>query len=157
MKKGFTLIELLVVVLIIGILSAIALPQYNKAVEKSRVSEAKIMLNAIYKNKKLCELEFGTSGDACAWNGDDVDADDGMIAHMTIDLPGQWGTTNCIDSFCLNTKDWQYGMGGDMYANRVVNGNIDNYPYFLTLLDDGSIYCDNNEPTATHNCTVAGF
>ena len=40
MKQGFTLSELMVVVLIIGILSSVALPQYNKSVEKARAAEA---------------------------------------------------------------------------------------------------------------------
>ena len=51
--KAFTLIELLVVVLIIGILAAIALPQYQKAVKRAKFTKLVISLNAIVKAQKV--------------------------------------------------------------------------------------------------------
>ena len=59
-KKGFTLIELMIVVAIIGILASIAIPSFLKFQCKSKQSEAKTALKAVYTTQLAYNGEFGT-------------------------------------------------------------------------------------------------
>jgi prepilin-type N-terminal cleavage/methylation domain-containing protein len=68
-KKAFTLIELSVVVLILGILAAIALPQYQKAIKKTRAVEILSVLRTIAQAEEIYYLTNGRYTN----NKDDLD------------------------------------------------------------------------------------
>ncbi|MBO5911216.1 MAG: prepilin-type N-terminal cleavage/methylation domain-containing protein [Elusimicrobiaceae bacterium] len=90
-SKAFTLIELLVVVLIIGILAAVALPQYQVAVAKSRYATLKHLAKALANAQEVYYLANGKYAT--------------KIADLDIDLPGDKLDTSTENVYYY---DWGY-------------------------------------------------
>jgi len=84
--KGFTLIELLVVVLIIGILAAVALPQYQKSVDKSRFAGLLSVAKSIKNAQEVYYLANGAY--TYQWDQLDLDIDQQTKQKIRLNLGG---------------------------------------------------------------------
>ena len=112
---GFTLIELLVVVLIIGILAAVALPQYQKAVEKSRAVQAITLLKSVYNAAKAYQLANGE------WPQ--------SFDELTVEIP--WtGTTNGVSVGAHHKQ----GKSNADWSIQILNSNAEGKGVVVTRL-----------------------
>ena len=103
-KFGFTLIELLTVVMILGILTAFALPQYRKAIQRTTAANALINLKTIFDSAKRYKASHSTW--PTAFNQLDVD----LLDISTDGVMGEFQYT--FDS----------NNGGMVSACRTANG-----------------------------------
>lgn len=165
MKQGFTLIELLVVVLIIGILSAVALPQYQVAVAKSRLGA---VMSQVKTMKQAAEAYYMANG---SYPNDTMEELDISFPNCQSIGSGICKTGNYIFDFLShgNVPEWLDTAGYTVNGAELVNS----YHLFLDNSDKpGVIYCGartGNETAqkvckslggraaGTGQCTVSGY
>ena len=125
--KAFTLVEVLVVVLIIGILATIAVPQYQKAMRKSRMTEGFVNLKAIAQASDSYYLANGVRP---------LD-----FTELDISFPGATlGTAEGLkNSRLILPNHWHYILDVDGYILAIWYGGS-NYPQLHYWYNPSGIY-----------------
>ena len=149
-KQAFTLIELLVVVLIIGILAAVALPQYMRVVEKSRAVQAITVVKSMGDAQEVYYL----ANNAYCENIDELD----------IDVPGEFYTYTPTEKIHKKTDRFDFYLYGGIPSviagatnwdkDKVGDPTFAHY-YILRLAQDPTVYCQTHGSNDTYNVCKA--
>ena len=141
MKRAFTLVELLVVVLIIGILAAIALPQYEAAVLKSRLATT---MSGVKSLAQAAEVYYLANGE---YTPDDVnDLDISSFSGCNTGVGGNIVCGNFLIDYNAGGEYWHEGFQEDRIDSYVCKGDC----------NDGTGFRINYRQYLDHSPTKAG-